>query len=121
MNDVIYLRARLDDVRFAVPASSIVKIVSGPTAIAVPAAPEGICGIVRDGGSVFAIISLSSGRRSPAQLAILCRDGTDCRAYAADRVETMDELTEGEQAGAQSIGTGGVLLLERKDRHDRTQ
>lgn len=118
MKDIIYLHAWLDDVLFAVPAPSIVKILSDPTAIAVPSAPEGVCGIVYDGGAVFTILSLSSGRRSPAQLAILCRDESGCRAFAADRVGIMEELTDREQAGAMSIGANGVLLLDGKEQYD---
>lgn len=120
MEDKRYLRAALEDISFAVPAAAIVKIVADSPAVPVPDALEGICGILREEREVFAIRSLLPGRKRPARLAVLCQDGEKRIAYAADSVAAMDILNEEEAAEAIPAGTGGVLLLSKKDSHDCT-
>jgi len=110
MMDEIYIRARLDGVRFALPAADVRKILSEPAAVPVPDAPEGICGIVYDEGAVFPIRSLNPARRDPARLVVLCARG----AYAADLVETMAPLDRAELASALPF-RDAVLLLPDKE------
>jgi len=118
MRDIIYLRAGLDGVRFAVPSMSIERILSDPVVLAVPLAPEGICGIVCFEGAVTPVRSLVPGRQTPASLVILCRGSQGLTAYAADRVEAMGMLDEREFAGAEAAEAGGVLLLDRRKQDD---
>jgi len=107
----VYIKARRGGVRFAVPASDVGKILSEPVAIPVPDAPEGICGIVYDEGTILPVRTLDPARRRPSQLVILCTPGAGRTAYAADRVETMEPLNRAELETALPIGDGGILLL----------
>jgi len=114
MMDEIYIRARLDGMRFAVPAAAVLKILSGPSAVPAPDAPEGICGIAYDEGAIFPIRSINPGRRAPAPLVILCARGAGCAAYAADRVETMAPLDSAELESALPLEDMGVLLPDKE-------
>ncbi len=118
MDETVYLRIRLRDVLFAVPADAVIKILSSPKAVRLPDAPDGICGIVYDAGAVFALRSLSQEVHSPARLAVLCRDGAECTAFAADQAETMGELTAEEKKFARPYGSSGILLLTGKETND---
>lgn len=113
MMETEYLKARLDGVRFAVPAAEVLKILSEPAAIPMPDAPEGICGLVYDEGAVFPIRSICPERRSPAQLVILCTRSAGCAACAAERVETMAPLDAAERERAIPFRDTEILLLDK--------
>ena len=118
MINVSYLRAGLDDIQFAVPSSALIKILPNPTAVSLPDAPEGICGIIYDKGAILAIQTFRRARKSPARLVILCMAESGPVAYAADRVEAVGELADSEIADASPAGAAGILLLDGKNRHD---
>ena len=113
--DEIYIKVRLDGMRFAVPADDVLKILPKPVAVSVPGAPEGICGIVYDEGAVFPIFSVNPARHDPAQLAVLCVRGAGYAAYAADRAETMEALDHTELESAVFFKDTGILLLPDKE------
>ncbi len=117
MMDELYLRAGLENLRFAVPVSSIVKIISDPTAAEIPDAPEGICGILYHEQEIFVIRSLKPDRMTPPRLLILYKDGKGCAAYAADWVAAMEEMTEEELKDVLPAGETGILLLNKKERN----
>jgi len=114
MMDEVYIKARLDGVRFAVPAANVLKILSDPIAIPAPDAPEGICGIVYDEGAVFSICSVNPARHNPAQLIILFVRGAGRAACTADRVETMGPLDHAELESALPLQGTGILLLDKE-------
>jgi|GEM_PF-1056829 len=128
MSTTSYLRAELDGLRFAVPSSSLIKIVPDPIAVSVPDAPKGICGIVYEEGAVLPIRSLDPERRNPAELVVLCGSETGRAAYAADRVAAMGELTDDERAksepaeeelaSASGMEDISILLLSGSESHD---
>jgi len=114
----MYLRAGLEETRFAVPAELVWKILPDPAAVPMPAAPEGICGILYSEGAVYPLRTVVRDRFVPARLAILCQIGTEGAAYAADTVAEMSELTGEEAAHALPVGDAGILLLDKKDQND---
>jgi len=111
MEDIIYLRAKLDTERFAVPVLNIIKILSDALILPLPDAPEGIWGIAYDEGEIFPVRFLGQKRGASARLIILCRGA---EAYAADFVETMGRLADEELSRSQSYGGDGILLLDKK-------
>ena len=117
-NEEMYLHAGLADMRFAIPADAVVRVLASPIAIPLPDAPEGICGILYDGGKIFALRALQPQQRSPTPLAVLCQAGDDGIAVAADRVSAMAPLSDSERACARPAGLARILLLDRKERHD---
>jgi hypothetical protein len=121
MNDVIYLRAEWNEIIFAIPSSILIRIVSDPLLIALPDPPTGVCGIIYEEGEMHAIRSLSAKACTLPKLVILCASDSGCTAYAADRVETVGELTRDEWEGAVTAGEPGILLLDGKEKHGQTQ
>lgn len=115
MREEVYIRARLDGVRFAVPAAEVLKILPEPVEIPAPDAPEGICGIVYDEGAILPIRAVHPARREPAPLVVLCACGAGRAAYAADRVETMAPLDRAERESARPLGETGILLLDKEE------
>ena len=95
MNSDSYVFARLDDVRYAVPTAYVLKILSDPSSIAVPDAPEGICGVVYDEGIIMPVRCFNLKRREPSELVVLCIGQSGYMAYAADSVETMGTISMG--------------------------
>ena len=116
-----YLRACLREIRYALPASAVLKILSAPVVIPVPDAPEGICGLVYDRGTVLPLRSFCPQVRRPSRLVILWGNGTQCEALAADRVETMGPLSAAELDAALPLEDAGILLLRGEGTHDPTE
>jgi Chemotaxis signal transduction protein len=114
MNSDSYVFARLDDVRYAVPTAYVLKILSDPSSIAVPDAPEGICGVVYDEGIIMPVRCFNLKRREPSELVVLCIGQSGYMAYAADSVETMGTISMTDLENAEELGDTGILLLDRK-------
>ena len=112
--DEMYIKARLDSIRFAVPAEDVLKILPEPVTVSVPEAPEGICGLVYDTDAILAIRSVSPMRRVPSRLVILSSGSTGRAAFAADDVDTMEPLDQAEMHSALPFGNTGVLLLKKE-------
>lgn len=104
--DKIYIRAGLNQFRFAIPASAVLKILRNPVVSIVPDAPEGICGIVYDAGTILPVWTVDPGRTGSFPLVILCEKA----AYAADRVEGMGPLENAEAEEMTPFRAPCVLL-----------